>query len=131
MGLGIFAERDMKKGSMLLFGHLHRISHKTVFALDRIGETSVMQVSKGKRRIDWYYMGGPASLVNHRCKRFNVEFVLDEDDRRGANGEMLVRLIRDVSSGEEILVNYGDEFWKGKVCKCVDCKERGEKRKPC
>lgn len=122
MGLGVFAERDMKRGSTLLFGHLHRVSHKTVLAFDKMGESSLMQVARGgEKRIDWYYLGGPASLVNHSCKRFNAEFVLDHDDRRGANGEMLVRLLRNVSRGEEILANYGEEFWKGKVCKCADC----------
>jgi hypothetical protein len=123
MGSGMFADRDMKKGSMLLFGHLHRISQKTLHALDEMGESSLMQVSRGKRRIDWYYLGGPASLVNHACKRFNCEFILDEDDRRGANGEMLVRITKQVRRGEEVLANYGDEFWKDKVCKCLDCWE--------
>lgn len=120
MGLGIFAKRNMKKGSTLLFGHLHRISQKALAGLDKIGECSLMQVSRG-RRIDWYNLGGPASLVNHACKRFNAEYVLDEDDQRGSHGEMLVRLTRNVSTGDEILVHYGSEFWKEKICKCKDC----------
>lgn len=124
MGLGLFAAQDMKRGSLLLFGHLHRVTHKTVLALDKLGETSLMQVAQqGGRRIDWYYMGGPASLVNHTCKRSNAEFVLDDDVRRGAHGEMLVRLTRNVAKDQEILANYGDKFWQdGKgVCKCSSC----------
>lgn len=124
MGLGIFASQDMKKGSLVLFGHLHRVTHKTVLALDKLGETSLMQVAREEgRRIDWYYMGGPASMINHTCKGSNAEFVLDDDDRRGANGEMLVRLTRNVAKGEEILANYGDKFWNdGKsACKCATC----------
>jgi hypothetical protein len=125
MGLGVFANKEMKKGAMLMFGHLHRVSHKTVLTLDKLGESSLMQVKRGKRS-DWYYLGGPASLINHACKNFNAEYILDEDDRRGSHGEMLVTLTRAVAADEELLVHYGTEFWKQEKCKCSDCFEKGK-----
>ncbi len=120
MGLGIFASAEMRKGSLLMFGHLHRVSHKIVLALEKAGETSLLQVKRGSR-VDWYYLGGPALLINHACKNFNAEYVAGADDRRGSHGEMLVRLTKDVTAGEEVLVHYGKEFWKQERCKCEDC----------
>ncbi len=123
MGLGVFTNTEMRKGSLLMFGHLHRVSHKIVLALEKLGETSLMQVKRGSR-IDWYYLGGPASLLNHACKSFNAEYVAGADDRRGSHGEMLVRLTKDVRAGEEVLVHYGKEFWKQESCKCEDCVQK-------
>lgn len=133
MGLGIIARKDLKKGSRVLFGHLHRISNKTAVALDKVGEMSMLQIRRSKQRVDWYYLGGPASLLNHACKKFNAEFVLDKAGKRGAQGEMCIRLLRNVGCGEEILVHYGDEFWSQNSCYCEDCRQhsnvKGSKKK--
>jgi hypothetical protein len=71
-------------------------------------------------RIEWYYLAGPASLLNHACESFNAEYEFDE---RGVDDEFFVNFTRDVNAGEEILVHYGDEFWKGiqLKCLCVEC----------
>ena len=129
MGLGLFATTRVKKGSTLLFGHLHRVTHKTTMRLDAAGETSLMQLQQGKR-IHWYYMGGPASLVNHACRSFNAEYLFGT--RRGEQGEFLIQLTRDVAPGDEILVHYGDEFWNAQnsnLCLCQDCKKKCIKQK--
>ena len=125
MGLGVFAAKSIKKGSLLLFGHLHRISTKALVALEKLGESSVMQIPNIKwKRIDWFYLSGPASLLNHRCRKFNAEYLF-EDGRRGDHGEFLVRTKRDLAAGEEVLVHYGDDFWEesNRECECEDCKE--------
>ena len=74
MGLGVFATKRIRKGSTVLFGQLHRVTHKAALRLDAAGETSLMQFREGDR-IDWFYLGGPASLLNHACRRLNAEFV--------------------------------------------------------
>lgn len=132
MGLGVYASRQAKKGSTLLFGQLHRVTHKATLRLDAVGETSLMQFQHGTR-IQWCYMGGPASLVNHACRSFNAEFLFGT--RRGEQGEFLVQLTKDVEADEQILVHYGDEFWtqSSKQCQCRDCerdrKHGGDKRR--
>ena len=94
MGLGVFATRHARKGSTLLFGQLHRVTHKATMRLDATGETSLMQFQEGKR-IQWCYMGGPASLVNHACRNFNAKYLFGT--RRGEQGEFLVQLTKDVA----------------------------------
>ena len=125
-GLGVFTTEFIKKGSLVLFGHLHRISSKASIELEKVGETSLMHLPNKKwNRVDWFYLSGPASLLNHRCRKFNAEYLFDEG-RRGENGEFLVRIKRDLAAGEEVLVHYGDEFWEESgegECRCEDCEE--------
>lgn len=82
---------------------------------------------KRAERIEWYYLGGPASLLNHACNSFNVEYAFDE---RGDDGEFLVHVLRDVEAGQELLVHYGDEFWEysNLKCLCQDCKPNKQKK---
>jgi SET domain-containing protein len=75
---------------------------------------------KRAERIEWYYLGGPASLLNHSCKRFNAEYAFDE---RGDEGEFLVNTLCDVDAEQELLVDYGEDFWTQSniKCQCHDC----------
>lgn len=118
MGMGVFASKPIKKGSTVLFGHLHRITHAAACQLETAGESSLMQIPNDSGRVDWFYLGGPASLLNHCCQN-NAEYHFGE--RRGRQGEFLVKIKKDVAPGQEVLVHYGDEFWTQARCKCRKC----------
>ena len=138
-GLGLFARRHIPPGETFhLFGFLRRLSHAEACKLDDLGETSVIQfrrsmlgkrpVSKKRRRrrserIDWYYVDGPAKLLNHACRSSNVEFVFD---KRGDAGEFPLHVLNDIYPGDELLLDYGPEFWSAlsyEECTCNDCRE--------
>jgi len=139
MGLGVFATRRIVPGKQRsrLFGFLHRLSHKRASKLDALADRSVIQfrrkvlgkkrsVAKKRRRVtnrlELYYMGGPAALLNHACISHNAEWRIHDD--RGPRGEFFVQVTREIQCGEEILVDYGPEFWSNNSderCLCQDC----------
>ena len=47
-GLGVFTTKPVEKGSLVLFGHLHRISAKASIELEKSGETSLMHLPNKK-----------------------------------------------------------------------------------
>ena len=140
MGLGVYARRDIQKGEAVsIFGQLHRITHKQAIALEKIKETSLIMFTRGvlgkrrreverhrRKRVqreDWYYLGGPLELVNHSCKRYNAGWDFDE---LGADNEFTLEILNSVAAGEQLLVSYGKQFWRGtdEQCMCVDCEAK-------
>lgn len=146
MGLGIYARRPIEKGTPVsIFGQLHRVTHKKALLLEKVGETSLIKFTRdvlGKRfktaptsesgsrpkqqrrrrteRLEWYYLGGPGELLNHSCKGHNAEYIFDE---LGPAGEFTLGITSNIAAGDQILVHYGSDFWKGvdEECACEDC----------
>jgi SET domain-containing protein len=124
-GVGLIARTTLKKGSVLpVFGTLHRSSHRRTLLLDKVGDPNPLRLEQrtrsGGKRTQWYYVAGPASLLNHSCKHFNAEFVLDKCD---ADSSFSIKALRTILEGEEVLVNYGDDYWSGigLDCACATC----------
>jgi len=140
VGLGIFARRKIEKGlNRTLHGYLRKLSHENVLRLDEMGETCIIQFKrsllckrkrnpkkrrKRSQRVDWFFMDGPASLLNHTCKGENAEFCFDE---RGSDGEFYVEILKQIEIGDQVLVNYGEEFWKDSTSKEMCCCEHCQK----
>ena len=58
---------------------------------------------------------GPSAInaadFNHSCQRFNCRYMFVHDDDHLLNAVVLAT-IRRVEAGEELLVNYGDEYFR-------------------
>lgn len=118
-GLGLFAQVPIQKGD---------------FILEYVGEkipTAVADEHPGKYLFEidseWTIDGevpeNTARYINHDCHP-NTEAEISEDDR------IEIRAIRDIAAGEELTIDYGDEYFDEFIrpggCKCASC-ERGLK----
>ena len=62
-------------------------------------------------------LDGPIYFVNHTCMTPNVEFTQHINIQKGLTVEMMTK--SDIFVGEELLVNYGDEFFDMKTKDCL------------
>lgn len=118
-GTGLFAACALGVGDYaVLFGECHKISRSQQARLERQGEGSFL---KGFRL---EYFGGPLSLVNHACPpACNAEYVVWNDDPSAGHRLIGLRILKRVEAGDEILVDYGDEWWSDRdiECHCPEC----------
>jgi len=113
-GLGLFTERDIKKGEFVVEytgevitrAEANRRGGKYLF------ETSANRVIDGKGR------GNIARYINHSC-RPNCEV----DIRRG---RILIFAKRNIKAGEELSYDYGKEYFEDHIapvgCRCKRCR---------
>ena len=128
MGHGLFATNGLRKGDFILEYKGRRIptpqadalKSRYLFELDR----------------EWTIDGSPrfniARYINHSCNP-NCEADLRDLPVRGtqtglpaqAGGHILIYASRDIAKGEELSINYGeeyfDEFIRPAGCKCSTC----------
>lgn len=121
-GIGIFASVSLRPGDYaVVFGECHKISHTQQARLERTGESSFWMGDRVE------YMGGPLSLVNHACPPSNnAQFVKWDDDPCVGHKLIGLRLLKPLVPGEEVLVDYGEEWWRGRdeegvMCRCQTC----------
>jgi SET domain-containing protein len=81
--------------------------------------------------VDGLRVGSWTRFFNHSCSA-NVEFV---NWRVGQEARFFVVVAKDIRVGEEILVDYGSDYWDSKrdmggFCGCaeVECKYSGKGR---
>ena len=113
-GLGLFAARVFGKGDFVLEYSGTRIP-------SRIADTHpgkyLFEIDE-----DWTIDGethsNMARYINHDCHP-NAEAEIEEDDR------IMISAVRDVAAGEELTIDYGeeyfDEFIRPSGCKCASC----------
>lgn len=112
-GLGLFALRDIKTGEFIV--EYSGIRIKTELA-DSLTTKYLFDMEDG-----WTVDGSPrtntARYINHSC------FPNAESDVE--NSHIYIHAIRDIMKGEEITMDYGqeyfDEFIKPHGCKCDAC----------
>lgn len=112
-GLGLFAARDIVKGSWIIEYTGERITQdeancrggRYLFSLNDA------YVIDGKAR------GNIARYINHAC-RPNAEAVIEDD------AHIMIYAIKNIPAGTEITYDYGteyvEEFIEGK-CQCAHC----------
>lgn len=115
-GMGVFARERVKAGDRLAVwsGELHSL--ESLLTLEPERQHRCVQVEE-----DLYLvpipLGEPADFFNHSC-----------DPNAGLDGQIVVRALRDIKSGEEVCFDYAmtdsspyDEF----ECACGSAKCRG------
>ncbi|HWO07079.1 MAG TPA: SET domain-containing protein [Candidatus Paceibacterota bacterium] len=115
-GLGLFAKIPFQKGDFLLEYTGKKIP--TVVA-DESDSEYLFEINA-----DWTIDGPPeinlAGYINHDCHPNTESDIVD--------GRIIIEAIRDIAAGEELTIDYGneyfDEFIRPKGCKCASC-ERG------
>lgn len=115
-GLGLFTKVPIKKGDCIIeyFGEI--IDDKEA---NRRGGKYLFQTSKN-RHIDGKERTNTARYVNHSC-RSNSEVDI-------IKGRVFIYARRAIKPGEELLYDYGKEYWneyiKPKGCLCAKCVEK-------
>lgn len=70
--------------------------------------------------IDGETHGNTARYINHDCHP-NTEAEISEDDR------IEIHTVRDIAAGEELTIDYGDEYFDEFIrpigCKCASCEK--------
>jgi len=119
-GLGLFATAPIKKGAFIVEYWGEVISEEES---NRRGGLYLFELDSGKI-IDGKSRKNIARYANHSCINRNAE---PEEDR----GRVFILAKRNIKPGEEIMYDYGKEYWidyiKPKGCKC-GCKNKGPKR---
>lgn len=113
-GLGLFAEAAIKKGDFILEYTGTRIPTRIA---DELTTKYLFEVDS-EWTIDGASRSNTARYINHDCHP-NTEAEIDEDDR------IMISAIRDVATGEELTIDYGDEYFNEFIrpvgCKCASC----------
>lgn len=113
VGMGLFAIAPIKKGERILEYTGNRIPTKEA---DESDSRYLFEIDR-KWTIDGPVPENIAGYVNHACDP-NTEAVI-EDDR------IFYYATRDIESGEELTIDYGeeyfDEFIKPIGCRCESC----------
>ena len=113
-GLGLFARTQIHKGDFILEYTGVRMASKIA---DEHPGRYLFEIDN-----EWTIYGemrsNTARYINHDCHP-NTEAEIDEDDR------IMIRALRDIAAGEELTIDYGDEYFDEFIrpsgCKCASC----------
>jgi len=112
-GLGLFAGEDIPKGACIIEYKGRVISHEEEYT----SRSKYLFEINSKKTIDGQARSNTARYINHSC-RPNAEPEI-------IKGKVLIMAKRKIKAGEEILYNYGKEYWeehiKPKGCRCPKC----------
>lgn len=118
-GLGLFAQVSIKKGDFILYYTGTKIPTKVA---DEHPGKYLFEIDE-EWTIDGETKDNTARYINHDCYP-NVEAEISEDD------QIEIAAIRDIAVGEELTIDYGDEYFDEFIrpggCKCASC-EKGLK----
>jgi uncharacterized protein len=114
-GLGLFATTGFKRGDFIIEYTGEHISQEEA---DRRGGKYLFTVTK-KVTIDGKGRSNTARYINHSCAP-NAEAVRDVEDLK-----IQIYAKRRIEPGEEILYDYGKEYWDTHIkpfgCRCPKC----------
>ena len=118
MGDGLFAAGDIGKGDFIVEYTGKIITTKAADAL----KTRYLFELDEDWTIDGEGLSNTARYINHGCSP-NAEAEIQD-------GHILISALRVIRAGEEITIDYGeeyfDEFIKASGCKCTAKKHRGQ-----
>ncbi|HEY4527230.1 MAG TPA: SET domain-containing protein [Candidatus Paceibacterota bacterium] len=116
VGKGLFAVESIKKGERILEYTGDRIPTKEANESD---SRYLFEIDK-TWTIDGPVPENIAGYVNHSCDP-NIEAVIED-------GRIFYSAIRAIKSGEELTIDYGEEYFKEFIepvgCRCADCINR-------
>lgn len=116
LGYGLFASRDIQKGSLIVEYKGKRIP--TTYA-DTLKTRYLFEIDN-EWTIDGSSRDNVARYINHSCEP-NAEAEIHD-------GRVYILAMRDIPSGEEIGIDYGDEYFDEFIrplgCKCGRCAMR-------
>ncbi|GAA85222.1 SET domain protein [Aspergillus luchuensis] len=127
-GVGVRALTRFEKGDILgeYIGELHPPCYQgdLIYALTMQGKVDVDEEIALICPMEY---GNFTRFINHSC-RPNTTF-----ERRtiGNRATMTVEVVRNIQPFEELTINYGREYWKGRTCICGEegCYTQQERRK--
>ena len=101
-GRGVFAEKDFKKGEVIEVCPL-LTDYKKNFANSKIKDYTFRSKFKPDQEVIVF---GMCSMYNH-SDNFNVGHNQDPEN-------MIFTAARDIKKGEELYVNYGENYWNSR-----------------
>lgn len=117
-GLGLFAEEEIKKGTVIIEYTGERITQEEA---NKRGGRYLFDVTE-ELAIDGKGRENTARYINHACKP-NAEAEHDEEEDR-----IFIRARRKIQKGEEITYHYGKDYFsriiKPEGCRCADCQNK-------
>ncbi len=116
VGHGLFAVYDILASEFILEYTGEKLPTRTA---EQTGSRYLFVVDD-EWTIDGAVPDNPAGYFNHACTP-NAEAAIED-------ARVMVYAIRDIESGEEITIDYGDEYFREYIepvgCKCEDCIRR-------
>lgn len=116
-GLGLFAAAPIKKRALVVEYSGERISTKEARAREKRYGSRYMFEIDARWTIDGSCRSNLARYVNHSC-RPNTEAEL-------IRGRMMYRATRPIAAGEEITIDYGEDYFAlfiaKRGCRCIAC----------
>jgi len=128
MGWGVRAVETIPKGAYIADYCGEMITNSSCDEREDsyLFELGITNCSKFNYTIDAKRVGGFSRFFNHKCdpNMIAIRVFREHQDFRFPNFAFFA--IKDISKGEEIGFDYGDEFWKVKrnyfTCKCGSMK---------
>ena len=118
-GLGLFTDTAIKKGDFIIEYWGEVINEEQA---NERGGKYLFQTGKN-RHVDGTTRENTARYINHSCKP-NCEVKVKK-------GCIYIYALRAIKPGEELLYDYGEEYWneyiKPKGCRCEKCEKKRAK----
>jgi SET domain-containing protein len=112
-GYGLFATSPVQEGDFVLE---YKGRHIPSEAADRLKTRYLFEIDS-LWTIDGSSQGNTARYINHSCAP-NCEAEIRD-------GKVLIFAVRDIEAGEELTIDYGEEYFKEFIepngCKCAKC----------
>lgn len=132
-GLGLFAVKPIKKRTIFLEYKGPRLNAKQAEAMEAKGSRYLYEISTNYT-IDGSARKNIGRYANHSCVPNTESDVLyGKRAKYRPGGIVVLRAIKNINAGDEILYDYGTDYWKAyigpEICACPRCVKRRAKKR--